>query len=116
MKRSKLNYFSFFCRGKGLGKEEDGRTAALLVTQKQDSKGIGFGTEGLFKPWWDDLYNSAAVSVKVKKDKKRKGEESRKDKVKKSASKDKAMTSKDKGKSKKTKDKKTSKKTKSKSK
>ena len=58
------------CRGKGLGKEEDGRTSALISTQKQDSKGIGFGTEGAFKPWWDDLYNSTAVSVKVKKERK----------------------------------------------
>ncbi len=51
-----------------MGKDEDGRTSAIISAQKLDSKGIGFGTEGAFKPWWDDLYNNTAVSVKVKKE------------------------------------------------
>lgn len=39
----------------------------LLVEQKQNVKGIGCGTEGVFAPWWDDLYNKTAVGTKIEK-------------------------------------------------
>ncbi len=75
-----------------MGKEEDGRTKALISAQKQDSKGIGFGTEGAFKPWWDDLYNNTAVSVKVKKSKSEKETTKTEKSKKKSKAKAKAKT------------------------
>ena len=57
------------CRGKGLGKEEDGRVRPIQVDQKQNVKGIGYGSEGAFAPWWDDLYNKTAIGAKIEKSK-----------------------------------------------
>lgn len=57
--------FKYF-RGKGLGKEENGRVKPVQVDQKQNVKGIGFGTEGAFEPWWDDLYTKTAIGTKIK--------------------------------------------------
>ena len=69
-----------------MGKEEDGQVRPVQVDQKQNVKGIGFGTEGAFEPWWDDLYTKTAIGTKIKskKDKKskkpKKSKESKKDK------------------------------------
>lgn len=59
-------------RGKGLGKEEDGVVRPIQVDQKQNVKGIGYGTEGAFEPWWDDLYTKTAVGTKITRSKKEK--------------------------------------------
>lgn len=59
-------------RGKGLGKEENGRVKPVQVEQKQNVKGIGYGTEGVFAPWWDDLYNKTAVKTQIKPKKEKK--------------------------------------------
>jgi hypothetical protein len=64
---SKRFIYSFFAfRGKGLGKEENGLVRPVQVEQKLNSKGIGFGTEGLFAPWWDDLYTKSVSGTKIK--------------------------------------------------
>ena len=76
------NIFLYY-RGKGLGKEENGRVKPVQVEQKQNAKGIGYGTEGAFAPWWDDLYNKTAVGTQIKskeKDKKKKAEAENKEK------------------------------------
>ena len=57
-----------------MGKEEDGRVKPVQVEQKQNAKGIGYGTEGAFAPWWDDLYTKTAVGTQIKsKDDRKKG-------------------------------------------
>lgn len=38
----------------------------VQVEQKQNAKGIGYGTEGIFAPWWDDLYTKTAVEAQIK--------------------------------------------------
>lgn len=70
----------FVFRGKGLGKEENGRVKPVQVEQKQNVKGIGYGTEGAFEPWWDDLYNKTAIGTSIKKEKSKKNKKSKKDK------------------------------------
>lgn len=74
-----INIFSFF-RGKGLGKEENGRVKPVQVEQKQNVKGIGYGTEGAFEPWWDDLYNKTAIGTSIKKENKKKDSKDKKGK------------------------------------
>ena len=79
----KLFIILVFFRGKGLGKEEHGIVKPVQVDQKKNVKGIGYGTEGAFAPWWDDLFNKTAIGTKIKmknskKDKKEK--KNRKDK------------------------------------
>lgn len=66
-----------------MGKEEDGRVKPVQVEQKQNVKGIGYGTEGAFAPWWDDLYTKTANGTKIKsKDDKKKKEMKKKKKKK----------------------------------
>jgi hypothetical protein len=63
-------------RGQGLGKDETGEVRPLLVAKKDDAKGLGFGSEGAFQPWWTDLYNNVAVNINIdRKRKKKKREE-----------------------------------------
>ena len=86
-------------RGKGLGKDEDGRVRPVQVDQKQNVKGIGYGTEGAFEPWWDDLYTKTAIKTKIKskrKKEKKKSKVSKELKVSKESKKKSEQTKKDK--------------------
>ena len=52
------------------------------MDQKLNAKGIGFGTEGAFAPWWDDLYNKTVMKtslIKVEKLKENKEKKKKKD-------------------------------------
>lgn len=63
-----------------MGKEENGRVKPVQVEQKQNVKGIGYGTEGAFEPWWDDLYNKTAIGTSIKSEKSKKYSKSKKNK------------------------------------
>ncbi|CAG8529019.1 3218_t:CDS:2 [Paraglomus brasilianum] len=50
-------------RGKGLGKNLEGRSKAITVKQKKDSAGLGLGSYDWSFPWWEHLYNSTLQNI-----------------------------------------------------
>ncbi|CAG8520211.1 4797_t:CDS:2 [Ambispora leptoticha] len=51
--------------GKGLGKNEKGQTRAVQVKIKNDTKGLGQGSEDWGFAWWDQIYNDALNNLKI---------------------------------------------------
>lgn len=55
--------------GMGLGRQNEGRSTAIKVKFKFDSKGLGEnGTEQFQFNWWDHMFNKAASNISVKED------------------------------------------------
>jgi len=55
--------------GMGLGRENTGRTSAIKVNLKFDSKGLGENGTDQFKfNWWDHMFNKAANNISVTED------------------------------------------------
>ncbi|KAI8054505.1 hypothetical protein BDF22DRAFT_679434 [Syncephalis plumigaleata] len=53
--------------GKGLGREGEGITRAISLAKKDDSKGLGSGSDTWGFAWWDHVYNKSSSAIKVEK-------------------------------------------------
>ncbi|CAG8494798.1 4675_t:CDS:2 [Ambispora gerdemannii] len=51
--------------GKGLGKNEEGRTRAVQAKIKNDTNGLGQSSEDWGFAWWDQIYNDALNNLKI---------------------------------------------------
>lgn len=50
--------------GTGLGKHRTGITRAIQQSAKENARGVGYESNQ-FDPWWDKVYNAAAINVQV---------------------------------------------------
>ena len=51
--------------GTGLGKHRTGITSAIQPGRKgRHANGVGFGADQ-FDPWWDRVYNTAAMNIRI---------------------------------------------------